>query len=346
MDGALIAAVGNIGIHDPPCNTAHAAPVAIHTGNGDVNIGDNAGDVGIVGVGHHAAGIGVGNAGRGGQVHLAGHLQILNGGVAAAGAVHIAEQSLIRSRGSGGTIVDAHVLHGMIIAVKAALEGRAGGSAADGRPVVVGQVHISRQRTLDGVAAAVDLVGKPSQLRSGTDLIHAAGKGGLRLGGAVPCAGGRGRQRNGLGQHTAGHIGLVCAAQVEAAVGIIAAGAGHRIGISAIGQILILTAAVGGIDLARGIRQRHSGRGGGGIGNIQLQLEGIPRNNCNIHIGETVQAEVHCNRIEVGADAGIRHVIQSGERIRRRVHGAVGITVGELNISGAAGAKVHIRRDC
>ena len=346
MDGAFVAAVGGVGIHQTACNAAHAAPVAIHAGNRDVNIGDNAGDVGIVGVGHHAAGIGVGNAARGGQVHLAGHLQILNGGVAAAGAVHIAEQSLIRSRGSGGTIVDAHVLHGVIFAVKAALEGRAGGSAADGRPVIAGQINITRQRTVDGIAPAVDLRRKPSQLRCGTNLIHAVGQSGLRLGGAVPCAGSRGRQRNDLGQHTAGHISLVCAAQVEAAVDIVAAGAEHRIGVSAVGQVLILAVAVGGMDIACGIRQRHSGRGGGGIGNIQLQLEVIARSDLHIHIREAVQAEVHRDRIEVRAHAGIRHVIQGGKRVRRRVHGAVGITVGELNIGGAAGAKVHIRRDC
>ena len=234
----------------------------------------------------------------------------------------------------------------MIFAVKAALEGRAGGSAADGRPVVAGQVNITRQRTVDGIAPAVDLRRKPSQLRCGTNLIHAVGQSGLRLGGAVPCAGSRGRQRNDLGQHTAGHISLVCAAQVEAAVDIVAAGAEHRIGVSAVGQVLILAVAVGGMDIACGIRQRHSGRGGGGIGNIQLQLEVIARSDLHIHIGETVQAEVHRDRVEVRAHAGIRHFVQGGERIRRRVHGAVGITVGELNIGGAAGAKVHIRRDC
>ena len=100
------------------------------------------------------------------------------------------------------------------------------------------------------------------------------------------------------------------------------------------------------MNIACGIRQRHSRRGGGGIGNIQLQLEVIARSDLHIHIGETVQAEVHRDRIEVRAHAGIRHVIQGGKRVRRRVHGAVGITVGELNIGGAAGAKVHIRRDC
>ena len=107
---------------------------------------------------------------------------------------HPAEQTLIDPfTGFGGLIGNGQVLNGMSRAVEAS--GKPLVAAADGHPVDAAQVNICRQHAGDGGAAAVDLLGKPDQLRGRADLIHAVllrrlhrrlhGNGTLRLRGAA-----------------------------------------------------------------------------------------------------------------------------------------------------------------
>ena len=233
----------------------------------------------------------------------------------------------------------------MVLAVEAALERLCGSGAADGRPVVVGQVDVRRQHALDGIAAAVDLRCEPCQLCAGTDLVHTVRLAGLRLGGTVPCVGGRSRQRNGLGQHAAGHLGLIGTAQREAVIDVVPAGAGHRIGVLAVAKTLVH--AVGGcLYIACGIRQRHGvGLAGGNVGDIQLHVVCDLLVDLDLHIREAVQAEAHRYGIEVRTNTRIGHVVQGGEGVGRRVHGTVGVAVGEADVCRAAGGYRHILRD-
>ena len=216
----------------------------------------------------------------------------------------------------------------MALAIEDAFIGTA---LANHRPAVARQIHVRCQRRANRGLATIDRLGKPGQLRAGTNLIHAALVA-LGLGNrhAVPGIFRRLLQRHPLGHHVF-LVRRIGGAEGKAAVGHNIAGLLNLVVVNAVIQVSEQSVLHGQLA-AVGVGQ-HQGRA------LQCVTVIILRHQAHIikhlaadrrgYIRQMADVEIHSHRVEIGSHAGIRHAVQVCKRVRRSIHGAEDIAVGE-----------------
>ena len=174
---ALVAAVGHIAVNEGAGHAAHIFGVANGFFDGHRHTGNHVGEIHILASAHNAADVAAIEGGGTGHIDPALHRQVLDGKAAVGCAGHPAHKAQIRTLAALDGISDGEVLDGMPVAVNAAGE-RLG--ISDGSPVDVLQVDVIDQLTGDPRFSAVDLLGKPYQLRVEADLVDAVHRRRLR----------------------------------------------------------------------------------------------------------------------------------------------------------------------
>ena len=320
-DVAAVRAVGNIqAVVGAADDTADRLPVVARRAlDGNVNVRVEVRQVGIVRAADDTANVSIVNAlirtGDNGAVDR----QVLNlravGGV---GAGDPAEQAAIERCRGRAAVVDEKVIDGVILAIEGT--GEVLGDGADGRPLVTGEVDVRRQDAGDLRAAAVDLLGKPSEFRTSADEVNAVVVG-LRLRGglAVPSVLRRLADGELDGKDAVFNLCRVGRAEGEGAARADIAELFDRIGIRAVAE-LERAALFGGHCLVVTVGER----GSKAVDRVAVFVHGDEidivvdlRIDFDRNVCQTACNKADADRGEVRADAGVGHVVQ-------RVKGACG----------------------
>ena len=334
-DIAAVGTVGNIqAVVSTADNAADALPVVTGRAlDGNIDIRMEIRQVGIVRAAGDTADVsivnGLGGTGDNGAVD--GHVLDLRA-VGDVGAGDPAEQAAIERYRGRAAVVDGKVIHGVVLAVEGT--GKLLRSGADGRPFVTGQIDVGRQDAGDLRAAAVDLLGKPSQLCAGADEVNAVFAG-LRLGRglAVPSVFRRLAHGELDGDHAVFDLLCVGGPELKGTTGADIAELLDGVGVGAVAE-LIGTVSFRRQELVIAVLERGSEV----FEHVAVFIHGDELDavvdlpvDLDRNIRQAAGNKADVDRGEVRADAGVGHIVQRIKRAGSGVHTAGDITVGDHN---------------
>ena len=333
-DIAAVGAVGNIqAVVGAADDAADALVVAARALDGNVNVRMEVRQVGVVRAAGDTADVsivnGLGGTGDNGAVD--GHVLDLRA-VGDVGAGDPAEQAAIERYRGRAAVVDGKVIHGVVLAVEGT--GKLLRSGADGRPFVTGQIDVGRQDAGDLRAAAVDLLGKPSQLCAGADEVNAVFAG-LRLGRglAVPSVFRRLAHGELDGDHAVFDLLCVGGPELKGTTGADIAELLDGVGVGAVAE-LIGTVSFRRQELVIAVLERGSEV----FEHVAVFIHGDELDavvdlpvDLDRNIRQAAGNKADVDRGEVRADAGVGHIVQRIKRAGSGVHTAGDIAVGDHN---------------
>ena len=333
-DIAAVGAVGNIqAVVGAADDAADALVVAARALDGNVNVRMEVRQVSVVRAAGDTADVsivnGLGGTGDNGAVD--GHVLDLRA-VGDVGAGDPAEQAAIERYRGRAAVVDGKVIHGVVLAVEGT--GKLLRSGADGRPFVTGQIDVGRQDAGDLRAAAVDLLGKPSQLCAGADEVNAVFVGGRFRGGlAVPGVLGRLAHGELDGDHAVFDLLCVGGPELKGTTGADIAELLDGVGVGAVAE-LIGTVSFRRQELVIAVLERGSEV----FEHVAVFIHGDELDavvdlpvDLDRNIRQAAGNKADVDRGEVRADAGVGHIVQRIKRAGSGVHTAGDIAVGDHN---------------
>ena len=334
-DIAAVGTVGNIqAVVSTANNAADALPVVTGRAlDGNIDIRMKIRQVGVVCAADDTADVSIVNRLAGTGDNGAVDRQVLDlRAVGDVGAGDPAEQAAIERYRGRAAVVDGKVIHGVVLAVEGT--GKLLRSGADGRPFVTGQIDVGRQDAGDLRAAAVDLLGKPSQLCAGADEVNAVFAG-LRLGRglAVPSVSRRLAHGELDGDHAVFDLLCVGGPELKGTTGADIAELLDGVGVGAVAE-LIGTVSFRRQELVIAVLERGSEV----FEHVAVFIHGDELDavvdlpvDLDRNIRQAAGNKADVDRGEVRADAGVGHIVQRIKRAGSGVHTAGDIAVGDHN---------------
>ena len=333
-DIAAVGTVGNIqAVVSTADNAADALPVVTGRAlDGNIDIRMEIRQVGVVCAADDTADVSIVNRLAGTGDNDAVDRQVFDLHAFAERATDPAEQAAIERYRGRAAVVDGKVIHGVVLAVEGT--GKLLRSGADGRPFVTGQIDVGRQDAGDLRAAAVDLLGKPSQLCAGADEVNAVFAG-LRLGRglAVPSVFRRLAHGELDGDHAVFDLLCVGGPELKGTTGADIAELLDGVGVGAVAE-LIGTVSFRRQELVIAVLERGSEV----FEHVAVFIHGDELDavvdlpvDLDRNIRQAAGNKADVDRGEVRADAGVGHIVQRIKRAGSGVHTAGDITVGDHN---------------